>query len=243
MKKTIISVLILFSSSFLFAQSASQVAWVSKFAVAGGVNSLYLFPDMSEINKQISEFKVGEFSTNGIFTFGGSGFAYIKIVDDLRIGGIGFGGSTSNEAVVDGYNREAKYSLGGGALTIEYSLPQIRKIAVSVGAMIGAGSLEIELYQNNGTFNWNDLFNDFDNPIDNNYSRIIKNNFFMISPTVNVDVPFNRFMAFRLGAGYLYTFGNDWTVENQKDINGVPSSTNADSFYIQAGIYFGLFLF
>lgn len=134
MKKSIVFLVFLFSFNFINAQSASQVAWVSKFAVAGGVNSLYLFPDMSEINKQIADFKVGEFSTNGIFTFGGSGFAYIKIVDDLRIGGIGFSGSTSNEKVVDGYNREAKYSLGGGALTIEYSLPQIRKIAVSVGA-------------------------------------------------------------------------------------------------------------
>jgi len=242
LKKLVVSIILFISSNFINAQSASQVAWVSKFAVAGGVNSLYLFPDMSEINKQISDFKVGEFSTNGIFTFGGSGFAYIKIVDDLRIGGIGFGGSTFNEAVVDGYNREAKYSLGGGALTVEYSLPQIRKIAVSVGAMIGAGSMEIELYQNNGTFNWNDLFNDLDNPTDN-YSRVIKNTFYMISPTVNVDVPFNRFMAFRLGAGYLYTFGNDWTVENQKDLTGVPNSANANSFYIQAGLYFGLFLF
>lgn len=241
MKKIFISLFILFSCSLINAQSASQVAWVSKFAVAGGVNSLYLFPDLNEINKQISKFGVGEFS-NSLFTFGGSGFTYIKILDDVRIGGIGFGGSTSEEADVAGFNREAKFSIGGGALTIEYSLPMIRKIAVSVGAMLGAGSMQIELYQNSGTFSWDGVFNSSGTST-NNYSRIIKNTFYIISPTVNIDVPFNRFMAARLGAGYMLTLGNDWTIENEKDLIGVPNKLNADSFYIQAGLYFGLFLF
>ena len=65
----------------------------------------------------------------------------------------------------------------------------------------------------------------------------------MISPTVNVDVPFNRFMAARLGAGYLLTLGNDWVIENGKEISGVPDNLNANSFYIQAGLcsYFKIF--
>ena len=242
MKKIVISFLILISSNLIIAQSASQVAWVSKFAVAGGVNSLYLFTDLSEINKQISGFGVGEFSNDGLFTFGGSGFAYIKVVDNIRLGGIGFGGSTKISNVVNGYNREAKYSLGGGAVTIEYSLPMIRKIAVSVGLMIGAGSMELEFYQNNGTFTWDGVFNDLGISTDN-YSRVMKNSFYLISPTINADIPFNRFMAVRLGAGYLYTVGNEWTIENEIELAGIPSSINADSFYIQAGLYFGLFLF
>ncbi|MBU2494422.1 MAG: hypothetical protein KJ571_17500 [Bacteroidetes bacterium] len=237
-----LSIFILIPSNFIKAQNASQVAWVSKFAVAGGVNSLYLFPDMSEINKQISNFGVGEFSENGNFTFGGSGFVYIKILDDVRIGGIGFGGSTKNEAVVNGFNREAKYSLGGGAFTIEYSIPMVRKIALSVGAMIGAGSIDLELYQNKGTFTWDGVFNDLGNSTDN-YSRKIKNKFILISPTINLDVPFNRFLAVRVGAGYLLTLGNEWQIENELELKNVPKSINADSFYIQAGLYFGLFLF
>ena len=42
---------------------------------------------------------------------------------------------------------EAIYSLGGGGLTVEYTLPFIKNIGVSVGAILGAGSMSLELYQ------------------------------------------------------------------------------------------------
>ena len=240
----ILIIFILFLSSYISinAQRASQVAWISKFAVAGGVTPLWIVPDFGKINNQIKGFGLEEFSSSGLVAWGGSGYAYIKVVDNVRLGGIGFSGSVNREAVVNGFNREAVYSLGGGGLTIEYSLPMIRKVALSVGAIIGAGSLEIELYQNNQSFTWDGIWQGFDNPTEN-YSRILKNSFFTITPTINLDIPFNRLMAFRLGGGYFFTINNDWEVENGREVLGVPSGIKGDSFFIQTGLFLGLFLF
>ena len=149
MKKFTLLILILISVNFVNAQRTKQVAWVSKFAVAGGVNSIYLFPQFGEINNQIKNFGVGEFTDNGLLTIGGSGFIYIKIVDNVRLGGIGFGASTSKNSIINGHNREVNYNIGIGALTIEYSMPSIKKVALSVGFMAGVGSQQIEMFQNN----------------------------------------------------------------------------------------------
>lgn len=242
MKKFTLLILILISVNFVNAQRTKQVAWVSKFAVAGGINSVYLFPQFGEINNQIKSFGIGEFTDNGLFTIGGSGFIYIKIVDNVRLGGIGFGTSTSKNSVINGHNREVNYNIGIGALTVEYSIPSIKKVALSIGFMAGVGSQQIELFQNNGSFDWNNLITDFENPT-NSFSRIIKNDFFTFAPTINLDVPFNRFMALRIGTGYLFTVGNKWEIENNIEISNVPSALNFNSFFIQAGVYFGLFLF
>ena len=218
------------------------MAWVSKFAVAGGVTPIWIIPDFGEVNNQIKGFGLDEFSSSGVISWGGSGYAYIKIIDNVRLGGIGFSGSVNREAVVNGLNREAVYNIGGGGLTIEYSLPMIRKVALSVGAIIGAGSLEIELYQNSGSFTWDGIWRGIDDQT-KNYSRILKNSFLTITPTINLDVPFNRFMAFRIGGGYLFTLNNNWEVENGQELLNVPSGLNGDSFFIQTGLFLGLFLF
>jgi len=206
------------------------------FGGGGGFVGGWSMPNIDPINLKLKEIGIPELSTSGIFTTGGAGFIYIGFVKNLRVGGMGYGGTISSSSTINGINNEAIYSLGGGGLTVEYTLPFIKDIGVSLGAILGAGSMSLELYRNDGTFSWEGIL---DEP--SNISRKIENNFWTFTPTLNADFPVYRFVALRLGVGYQLTFAGDWEAENGQSISGIPSDLSADGFFIQAGIFAGFF--
>ena len=213
------------------------------FGGGGGFVGGWSIPNVDPINLKLKEIGIPELSTSGMFTTGGAGFIYIGFVKNLRIGGMGFGGSVSTSSATDGVNREAIYSLGGGGLTVEYTLPFIKDIGVSIGAILGAGSMSLELYRNDGNFNWENIWNDIDDGQSTNVSRKIENNYWTFTPTLNAEFPVYRFIALRLGVGYQLTFAGDWEAENGQSVSGIPSDLSADGFFIQAGIFAGFFSF
>lgn len=208
------------------------------FGGGGGFVVGWNMPNVDPINLKLSEIGFPELSTSGVFTTGGAGFIYIGFIKNLRVGGMGYGGSTSSSSTINGINNEAVYSIGGGGLTVEYTLPFIKNIGVSAGATIGGGSLSLELYSNDGNFSWDELLGN-----SSNISRKIYNSFWTLTPTLNVDIPVYRFIALRLGTGYQFTFAGDWEADNRKSISGVPSDLSADGFFIQVGIFAGFFSF
>lgn len=237
--KTLILVLIL--SGSLFAQGSKF--FDSPFALGGGYTPGWYAPKMDVLNTELKNFGAGELSTSGFYVSGGAGFVYLPfVVPNLRIGGMGFGGSTSESTVINGISKEVKYSLSGGGLTVEYTLPFVRDLGISVGAIIGVGSLEIELNKNSGSFNWGVSLSEL-NTSSTDVSRRFTNSYWIFSPTLNIDVSVYRFVAFRLGAGYQFTFGNDWEADNGQSLSGVPSDINGKSFFIQSGIFIGFFSF
>ena len=169
---------------------------------------------------------------------------------------MGFGGSKSTSGTADVtvpffksfnqnsaqeiLNREVDYSLGGGGVTIEYTLPFVKNFGISLGAVIGGGSMQIEIYQNNGAFTWDGVWGNLSNSSLNTH-RTIKNSFWFFTPTVNIDIPFLRFMIFRIGGGYQTTFANSWSIDNDQGLSNVPSGLNGNCFYIQTGIFAGFF--
>ena len=237
-----------------YAQPMESVRWISKFGVAIGVNPVYAVPDVGPINEKMTDFGIGKFSDSGFFGLGGSGYVYILLVDNLRVGGMGFSvGSTKSGTVfadnspnvnqID-YKREAEYSLGIGGLTVEYTLPFIKPVAVSVGGILGAGSMNLNLYQNAGEYSWEGVWEEFESGENTEALNMkIKDSFYTFTPTINIDYPITRFFAARIGAGYIFTFDNDWTLNNDQKLNNVPSDLKADSFFIQAGVYLGFFVF
>ncbi len=246
MKKLIIAVIIYLSiSPSINAQEYDQVGLVSRFGISVGVFPVWVFPDLGPINNEISKMGLNNLSSN-VFTLGGGGYAYIMLVDNLRLGGIGFGGSTSEKKLVNGFDKEVEYSYGLGGLTVEYTLPtNVNRFAFSVGAIIGAGSAEIDIYQNKRELPWDVVWNEVqqNGKATENINRKLKNSFFTFAPTLNVDIAVTRFMALRLGGGYIYTFNKDWKADNDIDVKGVPSGLNSDTFFIQAGLLFGFFTF
>lgn len=212
------------------------------FGGGGGYTPGWMFPNLDVLNKELGLLGVPNFSKSGFYSSGGAGFIYIGFIQNLRVGGMGYGGSSTEVSPIDnnGFQKEVRYNLSGGGLTVEYSLPLFRDFAVSLGAIIGTGSISIDFYNNNGNFNWDDLWNQSANQ---NFSRSIRNKYFLISPTLNFDIPLYRFILLRVGGGYQITFGRKWTADNDQKFMDVPSSLNGNTFFLQTGIFLGFFSF
>jgi hypothetical protein len=241
MKNVFALILVLIISVPIFGQEEGEdVGWVARFGAAGGFTPIYVMPNVNPVNDLVRQFGIKELSTSGMITWGGSGYAYIMMVDNLRIGGMGISGSMNTTGSVSGFDKEVIYNYGLGGLTVEYTLPFINRIAVSVGSVIGVGSSSVEFYKNKGNINWSDVINKSN---DENESRKYTNTFFTLTPTLNVDMPLTRFMAVRVGCGYVLSFNDGWKVDNEKTLNVVPSDMTSNSFFIQTGIFLGLFAF
>jgi len=213
------------------------------FGGGGGYTPGWRFPNLDPLNKELSDINMPKLSESGFYSSGGAGFIYIGFIDYLRIGGMGFGGSTSETSSKDanGFTKEVRYNLSGGGLTVEYSLPFIRNMAVSLGFLFGGGGIKIDVYNNNGNFSWDDIWNETQNDSTQNINHSLSNSFFILAPTLNVDIPFNRFISFRIGGGYQITFSNDWKVDNDQELKNTPSDLNGNTFFLQSGIFIGFF--
>lgn len=244
MKKYIILFLLILSTLGL-AQNAEDVRLAKRFGAAGGFTPMWIMPKLDVLNESVQDFGLDKLSTSGFFGTGGAGFAYIMFIENLRVGGMGFGGSTSESSSIGNVNKEVKYSIGIGGFTAEYTLPFIKKIAVSPGIVIGGGSIEIDAYRNSGNFEWGEIWTELNNEEEtvDDISREMSNSFFTLTPTLNIDIPITRFIAFRIGGGYIFTLGDSWEIENGRDLMNVPSEISGNTFYIQTGLFFGFFAF
>lgn len=164
----------------------------------GGIGYVpaWYIPDVAPINDQLNAIGMPELSTGGFYSSGIAGFIYIGFVKNLRVGGMGFGGSLSSTQNINNINYEIIYDLGGGGVTIEYTLPFIKNIGVSGGAVIGVGSMNIYLYRNSGDFTWEGTWEEFSDPnaASESFNRKLENSFWMFTPTLNVDYPIYRFV-------------------------------------------------
>ena len=224
-------------------QSQDRKYFDSPFGGGGGYTPAWYFPNLESLNKELSVIDIPILTESGFYSSGGAGFIYIGFVDYLRIGGMGFGGSTSEASSKDanGFTKEVRYNLSGGGLTVEYSLPFIRNIAVSLGFLFGGGNIKIDVYNNNGIFSWDDIWNETQNDSTLNINRSLSNSFFIFAPTLNIDIPLNRFISFRIGGGYQITFSDEWKADNDQELKNVPSDLNGNTFFLQSGIFLGFF--
>lgn len=241
-KKLLIASLFL-TTSLVYSQSGQF--FDAPFGGGIGYVPAWYMPNINPVNNQLNQIGMAELSTSGFYSSGIAGYLYVGFVKNLRIGGMGYGGSKSVSETIDDVNREVTYNLGGGGVTIEYTLPFIKDIGVSVGAAIGAGNLEIDMYSSSGEFTWEGTWEELADPNinSNSYYRKLKNSYWMFTPTINLDYPVYRFVSIRLGAGYQITFADDWTADNDQSVSGIPSELNSNSFFIQSGIFIGFFSF
>lgn len=243
------SFLLTFSIFTAEISAQNEMNWDAKFALGLGFTPAWVIPDFSTFNSTMKNvgFATGEFPSGGFAAWGGAGHVSLPMIKNLRIGGMGFGGSVSRKTRAGQYEREARYSASLGGFTIEYTLPFIHSVAVSVGSLIGGGSTTLELYENTGSLPWDDVWIRWgesppaDNLPDAGFSRKIYNSYFTLTPTLNIDIPVYRFLAFRIGAGYQFALNNTWHMDNGTEIRGVPDKLKSDWFFIQTGIFIGYF--
>lgn len=244
-KKPVLLFLVFLSCAAIYPQ---QQFLDSPFGGGGGFTPGWIFTNPKSLNLSLSSAGMPTISESGLFTTGGSGFLYIGFIPQLRIGGMGFSGSTTKTSgpTTDQFTRETEFSIGGGGFTVEYTLPFIRDVGISVGAVIGGGGIEVNMYKNRNSASWGDAFNDFPNGnnASGNVHTTLKNNFWILTPTLNIEIPiYHRFVALRFGAGYQFTIGEEWQYDNNIKLSNAPSDLNGRTFFIQAGIYAGFFSF
>lgn len=241
MKRIIfLTIIVLFLNTLATAQD--EMGFDSKFALGLGFTPGWIKADVNAINDKMPGIGIDKLPA-GFFATGGSGFISIPFIRNLRIGGMGFGGSTSNSSVANGLNKEVMYSVSMGGFTAEYTFPFIPNVAVSIGAILGRGSNTIEIYQHRTELNWDGIWQEVSNPAveTQNIHRKLTNKHFMVTPTLNIDIPFYRFFAFRIGAGYKIAFSETWEYDNNQPLNNIPSKLNSNLLFLQAGIYIGFF--
>ncbi len=212
-------------------------ATLAKFGMAAGFTANYVVPKLDGLNAEMRNSGMPEFAS-GLFTYGASGYVYVLFVPNLRLGGTGYGGSMS----VNSGNKSARVALSGGGLTVEYSLPQIKFVAFSLGAIIGGGKLSLDLYETNGSQSWDGVWNEFNTTAENKHANI-SSAYFLFAPVANVEIMLNRFAALRIGAGWQFAIGESWEIYDGETLSGVPSDFGASGFFFSAGILVGLFVF
>ena len=235
--------LLIFLSTASFLKSQNNKYFDAPFGGGGGFVAGWHIPNVGPLNSKLQEIGIPELPTSGMFTTGGAGFIYIGFIKNLRLGGLGYGGSMSKSQSANGINKETVFSMGGGGLTVEYTLPFIKDIGVSLGAVLGAGSMSIELYRNDGNFSWEGVFTEVNSGSTTNISRKLENNYWMFTPSINLEIPVYRFVALKFGTGYKLTFGGDWETENGQTIKNVPADLKSDGLFFELGIFAGFFAF
>jgi len=240
MRSVITLLIVLFLSITVYSQQNKY--FDAPFGGGIGYVPGWYMPSLTPVNSEMSNIGIPELSTSGFYSSGIGGFIYIGFIKHLRVGGMGFSGSTSSTQKVGNVNNEVLYKLGGGGVTIEYTLPFVKDFGVSVGATIGAGTMTVNVFSSNGDFNWENIW-DFGEAETSSVNAVMDNNFWMFTPTLNLDWPVYRFVVLRLGVGYQLTFGDEWTADNDQPLNSVPSDLNGNAFFIQSGIFIGFFSF
>jgi len=243
MHKTTLFIILFLTSTQIFGQAGQF--FDAPFGGGIGYVPAWYIPNLDPINSQLNQIGMPKLNTSGFYSSGIAGFLYIGFVKDFRIGGMGFSGSLSTSQNIDNLNKEVVYSLSGGGVTLEYTLPFIKNFGISVGAVVGAGSMELDFYRNTGNFSWVGIWEEISNPDEpsNSYYGKLRNHYWMFTPTVNLDYPIYRFVVIRIGVGYQLAFADDWKADNDQPVSGIPTDLNGNSFFIQSGIFVGFFSF
>lgn len=190
MKKGVICV----GFSVLFLLTASQTH-PQDWGGGGGPFIMQFSPDLGELNQELNSV-VGRFE-GSIRMIGGGGFANIS--RNLRLGGLGAGGSKK----IEENGREAELSLGYGGVLAEYVAP-LGRIQLFLGGLIGWGSVELRLSRKNWNMNWEDFWDNFgeDSVSSNDYSGYLTSSFFCYQPYVGLQLALSQWLYLRGSFGY-----------------------------------------
>ncbi|HET6400230.1 MAG TPA: hypothetical protein VFH95_02430 [Candidatus Kapabacteria bacterium] len=229
----------------------------SFFSVGGGILGAYFIPDFTAFNaniannvKDVNGPFIGKNYRNEVWMIGGQGFVTVPWVKNLRLGGMGYGGTSvdcgcTTTAINDGadtVNRYLTYSVGYGALTIDYVLPlRTGHFHIVPGIALGYGAVNIFARQAQNRLQF-DLGADFnENSI--NYTHTYTSHFFLYMPQLQFEYSPIGLLMFRLTAAYQGTSMGAWTVDqgvllgNTTALNGIKGN----GFVVSLGAFLGLF--
>lgn len=217
-----------------------------------GYTGAFMMLDMDGLEKHLTANNFGvngeEFSIGTpMYVHGGgvmaAGFWGIK---NLSIGFFVNGGSGKDEKelTIDDqtFTRGVDYNLNFNALSFSYGIVLAEHFAILPGVKLGWGDMGVTLYQARKDYAWDTDFNGAGS--DNTFMNKAEATFFTAQPMLSLEYNLKQTLTnINLTVGYTTTFSNDWKfnrVGKFKD-KEEPSDIQADSPFIQIGIFFGLF--
>jgi len=253
MQRFVLSALFLFLlSSFAFTQEGQDESLpppshsAAKFGGAIGFAPSVLSMNLNSLNALLTKSNAQPFSGSSLFMTGGQAYGYILFVQNLR-GGIMWGsGSMNSLSAIGSTTRNVELHLNFTGATIEYVIPVSARFDLTLGTMIGGGSMDITTWKDDGQPKvWDSLWTSFGSSqgTASSYSRKLSGTFFMYEPTANVEFALLRWLGLRAGVGYLGMTGSSWKLDGKYDIIGVPDDINGKGLMFNAGIFFGTFIF
>jgi hypothetical protein len=230
---------------------------MAKVGLYGGFTPGMLFPNLKPINDFLVAGGAAPLKDNGVFLLGGAGAAYIMIVPNLRVGGVGMSGSVSSTSldVATNIRRDVQLKIGYGGLTVEYVVPIMERFDFAVGTMLGTGGMDLTLRKSNGASNtwageqgylgsvgggFTPSGADLGSP-PGNVTRILTGSFYIFVPSAAFEYAVTGWLALRLGASYVAMVAPTWRVDSNYDLLGVPSNVNGNGFMINAALLVGTF--
>ncbi len=235
-----------------FAQSQEEPippkrSQMAKVGAVGGFTTSLLFMDMGPINDFLNGAKMGRpFSNSPVFLDGGAGSAYIMIIKNLRIGGIGMGGS-STTSVLDpatGIRRDATVKAGYGAVSFEYVVPLLQRLDLVGGLQLGTGGIDIVLHKSNGApISWTgeQSWLGSDNTTPGTTTQTLAGKFFIWIPSVSLEYAFLGWAGVRVGASYLGMSSPSWKLDSNDDLLNVPSAISGKGWTVNVALLVGTF--
>jgi len=252
--KTLVLILLLgMSVPSVFAQEEPMApippkrTHAAKVGAFGGFTPAWLGIDVAPINAFLKPAGGAPLKENGVFLTGGAGAAYIMLVPNVRVGGVGMSGSIRSTALnAAGVRRDAELHVGFGGVTVEYVLPVVERLDVSVGGMLGWGGIDLTLRQDNGRAKtWQQEWDAFraddygGNP--GNITRRLSGAYFVYVPTVNVEYAILGWLGARVGGSYVGMTAPSWELDGKHELLGVPADVNGQGFMVSAGLFVGTF--
>jgi hypothetical protein len=219
----------------------------AKVGALGGYTTGWLFLDAGPINSFLTGGGAAELSTGGVFLQGGSGAAYIMVVKNLRVGGIGMSGHSSSSVLdpATGITRSAKLTAGFGGVSIEYVVPIVPRFDLVGGIMLGTGGIDLELRKETGAaVSWTGEQNTLkDNTLTTTGStlRTLQSKFFVYVPSINFEYAFLGWVGIRVGASYVGMSSPSWKLNDNYSLSNVPSEVSGKGVMLNAALLIGTF--
>jgi hypothetical protein len=166
------------------------------------------------------------------------------LIPNLRIGGLGMGGSISSTGVdAFGVRRDAQLKVSLSGFTVEYVVPLDERLNIAAGALLGWGSVGLVLRRDIGGINlWGAEQQIFENgsPVTNSM-RTLSGSYFAWVPSVSVEYSILGWLAVRAGVSYVGMSAPSWTVDDNYELLGVPDDVNGKGVMVNAGLLLGTF--
>jgi hypothetical protein len=208
--------------------------------VGAGFVPTWVFAHTADVNAALGEAGFPALPTGGMMLYGAQLYGYIIVVENLRVGGLWYGGSMENSRTRNGMFEQSSLSTESGGFLLEYVVP-FRRLHLAAGAMVGWGNWTLAFARGpEGGASWADL-TDMPPADAVILAHRLQRHYTALQPQVTVEYDLHPFVVLGLTGGYYGSIGGTWEADDAFAVSGMPSFS-MDGAFVRASLTVGLFL-